>query len=563
MTTEFYLVRHAESEINIETTNQIAGQCNWAGITENGVKQSTKLGLKLRGSGNFNAIYSSTAARAQQTARHCISAMGIDIRVEDCIQLDPRLLEINPGDFCGKVRSEIYSRSDVRHALDSDPWNFIPGDDIKGESQSTVAVRMRSWFDEVASKHTHGRILAFAHGGALNIFLTEVLQTNKLEAFKFPIDNTSVTVVRFNDEKISLVSRNDTSHLEDGSEIEGEKPERHADEGSRFGRRFANVRELANSNTLVDYLQNPIRGDLLPVESVLKCALDCAHQGGEMICSALSNRKISKSGAHDTKMSAADLLTETDIAVETFIRSKILSTFPSHLFVGEEGTGGGGPLEDRDRDGRFVWIVDPIDGTTNFVHCFPVVAVSIGLAYGDELIMGVVFNPVTAELWFSWKGCGAWMKQNDGEVVQISTSGCERRGCALVSTGFGVTLFRRETGKIEAQQKLRTLIEHNTWTVSTSCRDLRRIGSAACDICFVAMGRTDVFYEFGIREWDIAASLVILHESGGTSSTVGGVKQYSIRGRNVLVAASESLREELTALLWDRDVVNIIEEIEK
>lgn len=280
-----------------------------------------------------------------------------------------------------------------------------------------------------------------------------------------------------------------------------------------------------------------------------------------MIRAALARRGERGSASHDTKISDADLVTETDVAVETMVRCRIATVFPDHLFVGEEGTGE--PLNGCDRTGKFVWIVDPIDGTTNFVSTFPVVAVSIGFAYGDETIFGVVYNPMTDELWFAWKGCGAWMKKSNGEVVKIRTSGCETISSALISTGFAIPYFRRKTANVEAQKKLRSIIEQNTWTLMNSCRDIRRIGSAACDICYVAMGRTDTFYEFGIKEWDVAAALVILHEAGGDSSTVGGVKPYSIRGRNILAAASQKLRIALNQALVDKDVVQIIEEIEQ
>ena len=325
--------------------------------------------------------------------------------------------------------------------------------------------------------------------------------------------------------------------------------------------RFASLHEIATSASIRDYLSSPKYGDLIETAQVLKCALECADEAGKMIASALSKRSNREVATHETKISDADLVTETDVSVETAIRSRILSRFPDHYFVGEEGTSES--LNGMDRKSKWVWIVDPIDGTTNFVHTFPVITVSIALAYGDETIMGVVFNPATNELWFAWEGCGAWMKQSDGKVIPIKTSGCPCLSSALVSTGFGVTLFRRKTSNVEAQMKLRAIVEHNNWVLMSNARDIRRIGSAACDLCYVAMGRTDVFFEFGIKEWDIAAGLVILHEAGGDSSTVGGIKPYSIRGRNVLVAASEALRIELNEKLIDKDAVCSIEAIEK
>lgn len=147
-----------------------------------------------------------------------------------------------------------------------------------------------------------------------------------------------------------------------------------------------------------------------------------------MIRSAIERRGSSASGLADTKVSAADLVTETDVAIENAIRSRIASTFPEHIIVGEEGTGDF--VGESDRKGRFVWIIDPIDGTTNFVHAFPVVAVSIGVAFGDELVMGVVYNPLTDELWFAWKGCGAFFRRSSGTVSRIHI---QVRGCRIIN----------------------------------------------------------------------------------------------------------------------------------
>jgi fructose-1,6-bisphosphatase/inositol monophosphatase family enzyme len=210
-----------------------------------------------------------------------------------------------------------------------------------------------------------------------------------------------------------------------------------------------------------------------------------------------------------------------------------------------------------------VWIVDPIDGTTNFVHTFPIVTVSIAVGIGDDLLLGVVYNPLTDELWFAWKGCGAFMKRSDGTVDRIHTSRATNIGESIISTGFGVPMFRRKTRAVEAQRAALELLEHNNRILMTQSRDIRRIGGAACDLCYVAMGRTDAYFEFGIKEWDIAAGLVIVIEAGGSASTVGGKEPVPIRGRNVLVAATRALRVELTTLLSDKDINKLLEAIEQ
>jgi broad specificity phosphatase PhoE len=212
---EVYLVRHAESETNAANSGKVAGQTNWSELTPRGVGQARQLGLKFLGeSVAFSEIFSSTAIRAQQTARYCLVSMGVDIHMEDAVHLDSRLLELSQGDFVGILRSEIYRRPDVREALDTDPWTFIPGDVVKGESQAAVAFRMKDWFEEVALKHPHGRVLVFSHDVAIKVFLAEILQENKADAYKSHVGNASVTVIRRSEDgEIRCIIRNDISHL--------------------------------------------------------------------------------------------------------------------------------------------------------------------------------------------------------------------------------------------------------------------------------------------------------------------------------------------------------------
>ncbi len=155
------------------------------------------------------------------------------------------------------------------------------------------------------------------------------------------------------------------------------------------------------------------------------------------------------------------------------------------------------------------------------------------------------------------------MKRSDGTVHRIHTSKASNIGNSIISTGFGVNMFRRKTKAVEAQQAALALLEHNNRVLMTQSRDIRRIGGAACDICYVAMGRTDAYFEFGIKEWDIAAGLVVLREAGGSASTVGGIQPVPIRGRNVLVTATEPLRLQLSSVLSDNDINKLLDAIEQ
>ncbi len=203
MVLEVYFIRHAESETNLDLTH-VAGQSNWAKLTENGIAQAKALGKRLK-SIRFDAVYSSPAARAKQTAEYCLRSMGADYHVN----LEPRLLEIDQGDWQGRPRDEIYNREDVVKGLAKDCWHFIPGDNVKGESQAAVAKRMRDWLEGLKD----GRIAAFSHGVAIKFLLADLFDRDKRTAYRTPIDNTSITIVRY-DDKYSLVLENDTSHLD-------------------------------------------------------------------------------------------------------------------------------------------------------------------------------------------------------------------------------------------------------------------------------------------------------------------------------------------------------------
>ena len=323
--------------------------------------------------------------------------------------------------------------------------------------------------------------------------------------------------------------------------------------------KYARVLDIAECDQVHVFLSKAVSNGEFAPRDIFMCAMTCAHEAGEMIRFAVKQREEGSSNFHNTKSSEADLVTETDIAVEKAVRSRIGATFPDHLFVGEESNVSVSPL---DRANKVVWIVDPIDGTTNFVHTFPIVTVSIAVAVGDDLILGVVYNPLTDELWFAWKGCGAFMKRSDGSIIRIHSSRSQSIVSSIISTGFGVPMFRRKTQAIAEQQKALALIESNTRVLMTQSRDIRRIGGAACDLCYVAMGRTDAYFEFGIKEWDIAAGLIIVLEAGGAASTVGGIQPVPLRGRNVLVASTEALREQLTSLLSDKDINQLLDAIE-
>ena len=186
-----------------------------------------------------------------------------------------------------------------------------------------------------------------------------------------------------------------------------------------------------------------------------------------------------------------DVVTEADRRSEALIVERIRDRWPTHDILGEEGT-------HTKTGSEFRWYVDPLDGTTNFAHGYPVFAVSLGLARGNELIAGVVYDPTRDEMFAAEKGSGAWLNER-----RISVSPIKSLGESLLATGFP-SQKRHKNPNIHFYQRL-TLRSHG----------VRRAGSAALDLANVACGRYDGFWEFNLNPWDTAAGVVLVREGGG------------------------------------------------
>jgi myo-inositol-1(or 4)-monophosphatase len=204
-----------------------------------------------------------------------------------------------------------------------------------------------------------------------------------------------------------------------------------------------------------------------------------------------------------------DLVTEADRASEKLIVSRIKAQWPSHDIMGEEGTR-------HDAGGEYKWYVDPLDGTTNFAHGFPVFCVSMGLEYKGELILGVIYDPTRDELFSAEKGSGAYL---NGERMNVSKTKqlCE----SLVGTGFP-SYKRHKNPNIYFYHTI-TLRSHGA----------RRAGSAALDLANVASGRLDGFWEFNLNPWDTAAGVVLVREAGGVVTRFDG-SPFRLDSREVL-----------------------------
>ena len=199
---------------------------------------------------------------------------------------------------------------------------------------------------------------------------------------------------------------------------------------------------------------------------------------------------------------AVNLVTETDKALEALIVARLRRAFPDHRIVAEEGSTG----TDSFGAGGYVWYLDPLDGTTNFAHDFPHFAISLGLARNDDLVLGIVHDPIREETFFARRGGGA---TRNGESIHVSAVDDLDR--ALLGTGFPYD--RREHG------------EFYLGFVADFMRraqGIRRTGSAALDLCYVACGRLDGMWEWKLSPWDIAAGACIVREAGGLVSDFVG-----------------------------------------
>ncbi|WP_413449863.1 inositol monophosphatase family protein [Georgenia phoenicis] len=248
---------------------------------------------------------------------------------------------------------------------------------------------------------------------------------------------------------------------------------------------------------------------------LMRTAESIAREAGDLVRAALGGSVTVAA----TKSSGVDLVTEVDQAAESLIRRRLAELRPDDGVLGEEEGWQAG-------SSGLVWIVDPIDGTTNFVYGLPGYSVSIAVARAEgedpfswELLAGAVHAPATGQTWSAARGAGAYA---EGERITIGTP--PELATSLVGTGFAYTAERRA-----GQAQVLT-------AVLPRVRDIRRLGSAAMDLCLVASGALDVFYERYLNPWDMAAGALVVTEAGGVVERVGdGVEGVTVGGPAPLV----------------------------
>ncbi len=242
----------------------------------------------------------------------------------------------------------------------------------------------------------------------------------------------------------------------------------------------------------------------MDLDALRQAALDAAARAGEVLLSGFG-----RAGAVRTKSSATDLLTEYDGRAQEAVLDVLAARFPEHAVLSEEGV-------DRRSDSPYRWVVDPLDGTTNFAHANPFFCVSIALERDGEPILGVVQAPVLGETFVAARGGGATL---NGKPIGVSAIGTLSE--SLLATGFP---YQRE--RMARALELFGRFAHQA-------QGIRRNGAAALDLCWLAAGRLDGFWEFNLQPWDVAAGALAVEEARGRVSDFAGHKPDLGRGEIV------------------------------
>ena len=251
------------------------------------------------------------------------------------------------------------------------------------------------------------------------------------------------------------------------------------------------------------------------LEKLCSGVVICAKEAGAFIKSqrkSFNDEMVEYKGTND-------LVSYVDKTAEQMIVEHLRSLFKEAGFITEENTVSSGNEE-------YKWIIDPLDGTTNFVHGIPCYCVSVALAYRQKVVLGVIYEVNLDECFYAWQNGGAWLNEN-----KISVSKVAPLSKALLATGFPYTNFTRMS---EYMEVFDFCMRHT--------HGIRRLGSAAVDMAYVACGRFEGFYEYGLNSWDIAAGCCIIEEAGGKISDFSGGDNF-LFGKEIIACNSACFDE--------------------
>lgn len=223
-----------------------------------------------------------------------------------------------------------------------------------------------------------------------------------------------------------------------------------------------------------------------------------------------------------------DLVTKYDVAVENFLKEKFSKEFTEFNLIAEES-------DNSDIEFNNSIIIDPIDGTTNFVNQVPHTCISVGVYKDKKPYIGIVYNPILDEMYEAQVGNGAYL---NGNKLEVSKENDFQR--ALISSGFPYTSATCEDDLNDVMKKLKDILP--------KCQDIRRLGSAAIDLCYVARGSYEGYYEMNLKAWDVSAGIIILSEAGGKVSNIDG-DEYKLFEHKYIVASNTNIHDEFIANL--------------
>lgn len=254
------------------------------------------------------------------------------------------------------------------------------------------------------------------------------------------------------------------------------------------------------------------------LKKIREVAISASREAGEYAREHIAKiKEVAHKGAH------TNLVTDVDKTCEKVIVDKVRKSFPSHSILAEEGG-------EEKKGGSFTWIIDPLDGTTNYTHGLPIYCVSIAVAESDSVKLGAIYDPSRDELFTAEEGKGAFL---NGKRIQASRA--DKIMDSLIVTGFAYNI----KGKIANMEYFKIMLE--------KAQAVRRLGSAALDLSYVACGRFDGFWELGLSPWDMAAGQLIVKEAGGTVTMLNG-DEFDMSKKEVLATNGKIHKEMITLL---------------
>lgn len=279
------------------------------------------------------------------------------------------------------------------------------------------------------------------------------------------------------------------------------------------------------------------------LESITLQTIEIVRQAGGFI-----KQEAAKFDRSQTEYKAANnLVSYVDKETEKMLVSGLRQILPEAGFITEEGTAG-----EESNPNELYWVIDPLDGTANFIHSLPIYCVSVGLVQNSIPIAGVIYHLGTEELFYGWQGGGAWCSppipnrgnRSDSTIgdlgpTRLKVSGTSTLGDSLLATGFPYYKF-------EKQDRYLKILE----TLMQRCQGLRRMGAAAIDLAYVAAGRFEAFYEYNLNSWDMAAGALLILEAGGQITDFSGGQNWLFGGDVIAGCAAQTELLEVIQEHW-------------